>query len=88
MEVAPGGLVAALRDLAELVVLFYATSFLFVVVVLGAIARAAGFSLFKLLRYLRAELVLVLGTASSEAALPSLMDKFVIFFNVDKYTLK
>ena len=66
---------SSLRDLAELVVLFYATSFLFVVVVLGAIARAAGFSLFKLLRYLRAELVLVLGTASSEAALPSLTDK-------------
>jgi len=46
-----------------------------VVVVLGLIARAAGFSLFGLLRYLREELLLVLGTSSSEPALPGLMNK-------------
>lgn len=43
--------------------------------VLGLIARAAGFSLFKLIGYLRAELPFVLGTSSSEAALPALIDK-------------
>jgi aerobic C4-dicarboxylate transport protein len=46
-----------------------------VLVVLGAVARACGFSILKLLRYLRAELLLVLGTSSSEAALPALMEK-------------
>jgi aerobic C4-dicarboxylate transport protein len=54
---------------------FYLTSLLFVAGVLGAIARYNGFSLWRLLRYLRAELLLVLGTASSEAALPPLIDK-------------
>lgn len=62
-------------NLAALVATFYATSVLFVVVVLGSIARASGFSIFKLIRYLREELLLVLGTSSSESALPSLMDK-------------
>jgi aerobic C4-dicarboxylate transport protein len=62
-------------SLAALVATFYATSLLFVVVVLGAIARASGFSIFRLLRYLREELLLVLGTSSSESALPSLMEK-------------
>lgn len=64
-----------LVSLAALLATFYITSALFVVVVLGAVARYNGFSLFRLLRYLRAELLLVLGTSSSEAALPSLMDK-------------
>jgi aerobic C4-dicarboxylate transport protein len=62
-------------SLAALVATFYATSVLFVVVVLGAIARASGFSIFNLIRYLREELLLVLGTSSSESALPSLMEK-------------
>lgn len=62
-------------SLAALVATFYLTSVLFVVVVLGAIARANGFSIFKLIRYLREELLLVLGTSSSESALPSLMEK-------------
>jgi aerobic C4-dicarboxylate transport protein len=48
---------------------------LFVLVVLGAIAAAHGFSILRLLNYLKAELLLVLGTSSSEAALPSLIDK-------------
>jgi len=53
----------------------YATCALFVIVVLGAIARVAGFSLWKLLRYLKDELVLVLGTASSESVVPQIMRK-------------
>ncbi|MBX3594884.1 dicarboxylate/amino acid:cation symporter [Sphingomonas sp.] len=67
--------IGTLAQLAGLVATFYLTSLLFVVVVLGAIARAAGFSIFALIRYLREELLLVLGTSSSEAALPSLLEK-------------
>jgi aerobic C4-dicarboxylate transport protein len=64
-----------LTNLAWLVGSFYLTSLLFVLVVLGAVARLAGFSVLKLIRYLKAELLLVLGTSSSESALPSLMEK-------------
>ena len=67
--------VGALASLAGLVASFYATSLLFVLVVLGAVARAAGFRIVRLLRYLLPELALVLGTSSSEAALPSLIEK-------------
>ncbi|MCW4463410.1 dicarboxylate/amino acid:cation symporter [Sphingomonas sp. BT-65] len=67
--------IESLANLAGLVATFYLTSIIFVVVVLGIAARLAGFSIFKLIRYLRAELLLVLGTSSSESALPSLMDK-------------
>jgi aerobic C4-dicarboxylate transport protein len=67
--------VATLFNLAGLVASFYLTSFLFVAIVLGAVARWNRFSLWRLLRYLRSELLLVLGTSSSEAALPSLMEK-------------
>jgi aerobic C4-dicarboxylate transport protein len=66
---------AALLSLAGLVGLFYLTAGLFVVVVLGAIARAAGFNIFSLIAYLRDELLIVLGTSSSESALPALMEK-------------
>lgn len=66
---------ASLLNLAELVATFYATSLLFVLVVLGAIARAMGFSILRLIAYLKSELLLVLGTSSSEAALPSLLVK-------------
>lgn len=62
-------------SLAALVATFYLTSALFVVVILGAVAWANGFSIFKLMRYLKEELLLVLGTSSSEAALPSLIAK-------------
>ena len=65
----------SLVQLGGLVATFYATSILFVVVVLGAIARVHGFSILRLLAYLKAELLLVLGTSSSEAALPNLMTK-------------
>ena len=64
-----------LSSLATLVVTFYLTSLLFVLVVLGAVARVAGFSIFKLIAYLKEELLLVLGTSSSESALPSLIEK-------------
>ncbi|MEP6907144.1 MAG: C4-dicarboxylate transporter DctA, partial [Pseudoxanthomonas sp.] len=66
---------SSLVNLAWLVGTFYLTSLLFVVVVLGLVARLCGFSIFKLMRYLKAELLLVLGTSSSESALPSLMEK-------------
>jgi len=65
----------SLVNLAWLVGSFYVTSLLFVVVVLGFVARMCGFSVLKLCRYLKAELLLVLGTSSSESALPSLMEK-------------
>jgi aerobic C4-dicarboxylate transport protein len=67
--------VGSLANLGALVATFYLTSLLFVVVVLGTVARLTGFSIFKLLRYLKAELLLVLGTSSSEAALPNLIEK-------------
>ncbi|MBY8828582.1 dicarboxylate/amino acid:cation symporter [Hephaestia mangrovi] len=67
--------IASLMSLAALVGTFYLTSLLFVLVVLGVVARLCGFSILGLLRYLKAELLLVLGTSSSEAALPSLLDK-------------
>lgn len=67
--------VGTLVSLGALVATFYATSLFFVVVVLGAIARVNGFSILALIRFLKAELLLVLGTSSSEAALPSLMEK-------------
>jgi len=66
---------ATLANLALLVGTFYATSLLFVLVVLGAVARLAGFSILRLISYLKAELLLVLGTSSSESALPSLIEK-------------
>jgi aerobic C4-dicarboxylate transport protein len=66
---------AALGNLIGLIVLFYATAGLFVVVVLGAIARFVGFNIFKFLAYIKDELLIVLGTSSSESALPQLMEK-------------
>ncbi|GJD30445.1 C4-dicarboxylate transport protein [Methylobacterium adhaesivum] len=62
-------------DLAWLVGTFYVTAFLFVVVVLGAIARVAGFSIFRFLAYIKDELLIVLGTSSSETVLPHMMTK-------------
>jgi aerobic C4-dicarboxylate transport protein len=67
--------IESVANLAALVGTFYATSLLFVLVVLGLVARFNGFSILRLIRYLRAELLLVLGTSSSEAALPSLIEK-------------
>lgn len=70
--------ITSLANLAALVATFYLTSLLFVFGVLGIVARLAGFSIFALIKYLREELLLVLGTSSSEAALPSLMEKMEI----------
>ena len=67
--------VGTLANLATLVATFYGTSLLFVLVVLGLVARLTGFSIIKLIVYLKAELLLVLGTSSSESALPSLIEK-------------
>jgi aerobic C4-dicarboxylate transport protein len=65
----------ALGNLAGLIATFYLTSFVFVAVVLGIIARIAGFSIFRFLKYIKDELLIVLGTSSSESALPQLMEK-------------
>jgi len=62
-------------NLSALVGTFYITSALFIFVVLGTVAKLSGFSIFKLIAYLKNEIFLVLGTSSSESALPSLMEK-------------
>ncbi|WP_229224519.1 dicarboxylate/amino acid:cation symporter [Duganella violaceipulchra] len=67
--------IASLKPLATLMGCFYLTCFLFVVVVLGTVARLTGFSIFKFISYIKEELLIVLGTSSSESALPSLMTK-------------
>lgn len=67
--------VGTLANLAALVGTFYLTSLLFVLLVLGAVARVCGFSILRLIAYLKAELLLVLGTSSSESALPLLIEK-------------
>ncbi|WP_175041710.1 dicarboxylate/amino acid:cation symporter [Duganella vulcania] len=67
--------IASLKPLATLMGCFYLTCFLFVVVVLGTVARLTGFSIFKFINYIKEELLIVLGTSSSESALPSLMTK-------------
>ena len=64
-----------LVSLGKLMACFYATCLLFILIVLGAIARAAGFSILKFVRYIREELFIVLGTSSSESVLPRMMWK-------------
>jgi len=66
---------AVLIALAQLVLSFYAVIVLFIVVVMGVIAKLAGFSLWRFLRYIKDEIFIVLGTASSESALPRLLIK-------------
>ena len=65
--------VGSLAQLAQLMGAFYLTCVIFIVVVLGSIAAAHGFSVFKVIKYIKEELFLVLGTSSSESALPRLM---------------
>src|SRR6202012_1358541 len=67
--------VESLKQLGMLVLMFYLSCIVFVAVVLGAVMRLAGFSIFKLIRYLREELSIVLGTPSSDAVLPQIMRK-------------
>jgi aerobic C4-dicarboxylate transport protein len=66
---------AALGNLVGLIAVFYMTAALFVFAVLGLIARFVGFSIFKFIAYIKDELLIVLGTSSSESALPQLMEK-------------
>jgi len=65
----------ALGNLVGLIALFYVTAALFVVLVLGTIARIVGFNIFRFIGYIKDELLIVLGTSSSESALPQLMEK-------------
>ena len=67
--------VGTLANLAFLVGTFYLTSLIFVLVVLGTVGWATGFNILRLIAYLKAELLLVLGTSSSESALPALIEK-------------
>ena len=67
--------IGSIGNLMYLIVCFYVTALLFVLIVLGAVAKYNGFSIIKLIRYIKDELWLVLGTSSSEAALPTLMKK-------------
>ena len=67
--------IASLGPLAELIAVFYLTSGLFVVFVLGAVAWICGFNILRFLGYIKEEMVLVLATSSSETALPRLMEK-------------
>jgi len=66
---------AVLVALAQLVLSFYAVIVLFIVVVMGVIAKLAGFSMWRFMRYIKDEILIVLGTASSESALPRLLIK-------------
>ncbi len=67
--------ISSIGNLFYLIVVFYLTAALFIVVVLGTVAWYNGFSIFKLMGYLKDELLLVLATSSSESALPALMEK-------------
>ncbi len=67
--------IGSLRPLAALVTTFYATSILFVIVILGIICRLAGFSVFRYLAYIKEEILLTIAVSSSEPALPTLMEK-------------
>jgi len=70
--------IVSLLSLAQLLIVFYATCLVFVFGVLGTIAYFSGFSLWKFLRYIKEELLIVLGTSSSESALPRLMAKLEV----------
>jgi aerobic C4-dicarboxylate transport protein len=67
--------VGSLASLGQLMLSFYITCILFIVIVLGGVLKYFGFSLFRLLGFIKEEILIVLGTSSSEAALPSLMTK-------------
>jgi aerobic C4-dicarboxylate transport protein len=67
--------VGALWNLFQLILTFYATSLIFVLVVLGTIARLTGFSILRFIAYIKDELLIVLGTSSSETVLPHMLQK-------------
>ncbi|MBV8839598.1 MAG: dicarboxylate/amino acid:cation symporter [Alphaproteobacteria bacterium] len=66
---------ASLWNLIELILVFYGTSILFVLLVLGTIARIAGFSILRFIAYIKDELLIVVGTSSSETVLPQMIQK-------------
>jgi aerobic C4-dicarboxylate transport protein len=65
----------SLASLGQLMLSFYTTCLLFIIVILGSVMKLSGYSLFKLLKVIKEEILIVLGTSSSEAALPGLMEK-------------
>ena len=67
--------IASLGPLAKLILTFYATCIVFVLVVMGGAARVAGFGIIRFLVYIKEEILLVLATSSSETALPTLMER-------------
>ncbi|AWH88656.1 dicarboxylate/amino acid:cation symporter [Limnobaculum parvum] len=67
--------VGSLVQLGQLILCFYITCVLFIVFVVGAIAKGFGFNIFKFIRYIKEELLIVLGTSSSESVLPRMLDK-------------
>jgi aerobic C4-dicarboxylate transport protein len=67
--------IVTLLSLAKLMIAFYATCVVFVIVVLGFFAWLAGFNIFKFIRYIKEELLIVLGTSSSESVLPRMIAK-------------
>lgn len=67
--------IETLKSLAAVMLCVYATCALFIIIILGTIARLAGFSIFKFIRYIKEEILIVVGTSSSESALPRMMDK-------------
>ncbi len=71
--------IEALEPLLKLMISFYATCIFFVIIVLGLILKVCGSSIFKLLRHIKEEIFLVLGTSSSESALPTVMKKMEEF---------
>ena len=70
--------IGSLAQLAQLIICFYITCLLFIFIVLGSIARFSGFSIVKLIRMIREELLIVLGTSSSESVLPRMLKKLEI----------
>jgi aerobic C4-dicarboxylate transport protein len=67
--------IGTLVQLGMLMLCFYATCIIFIFLVMGIVARSFGFSIFKIVRYVKEEFLIVLGTSSSEAAMPTLMEK-------------
>ncbi|CAB1214058.1 dicarboxylate/amino acid:cation symporter [Acinetobacter bouvetii] len=70
--------IGSLAQLAQLIICFYITCLLFIFIVLGSIARFCGFSILKMIRMIREELLIVLGTSSSESVLPRMLKKLEI----------
>jgi len=70
--------IGSLAQLAQLIICFYLTCLLFIFIVLGSIARVCGFSILKMIRMIREELLIVLGTSSSESVLPRMLKKLEI----------